>query len=178
MATEDSTVTFKSIEGSPGYRVGDDGSVWSCRVSGPKPRLGDKWRRLKPWPSGVGGQVAVTLMPGYHVRYVHRIVLEAFVGPPSSGMEGCHYDGNPLNNRLDNLRWDTKKANCADAIRHGRTTRGERNSQAKVTEEQVRAMRTEHATGTIGCRRLGQKYGLNDETVRSIIKRISWTHVI
>lgn len=50
---------------------------------------------------------------------VHRLVLEAFVGPCPEGMEACHNDGNPANNRLENLRWDTRRNNILDAIRHG-----------------------------------------------------------
>jgi hypothetical protein len=30
-----------------------------------------------------------------------------------------HLDGNPINNRLENLRWGTHKENKADAIKHG-----------------------------------------------------------
>jgi hypothetical protein len=67
---------------------------------------------------------------GYHVVYlarggertqfrVHRLVLTAFVGPCPEGMEGCHNDGNPINNHLDNLRWDTRSANAHDTVRHG-----------------------------------------------------------
>lgn len=52
-------------------------------------------------------------------HYVHTLVLEAFVGPRPDGMEACHRDGNPLNNRASNLRWDTHRANVWDAIRHG-----------------------------------------------------------
>lgn len=53
------------------------------------------------------------------LQYAHRIVLLAFVGPAPKGQEGCHADGNPLNNRLDNLRWDTRSGNVQDSIRHG-----------------------------------------------------------
>jgi hypothetical protein len=52
-------------------------------------------------------------------RYVHQLVLEAFVGPRPSGMECCHGDGDPSNNRLVNLRWDTKSSNVLDRVRHG-----------------------------------------------------------
>lgn len=50
---------------------------------------------------------------------IHRIVLEAFVGPAPAGMEGCHNNGIKTDNRLSNLRWDTQSANQADRIRHG-----------------------------------------------------------
>lgn len=52
--------------------------------------------------------------------YIHRLVLETFTGPCPPGMEGCHNDGDPSNNNLDNLRWDTKEANAADTLEMGR----------------------------------------------------------
>ena len=52
-------------------------------------------------------------------RTVHRMVLEAFVGPQPAGHEGCHNDGNPRNNSLANLRWDDHSANIRDKQIHG-----------------------------------------------------------
>lgn len=50
---------------------------------------------------------------------VHRLVLMAFVGPCPEGHECCHRDGDPANNRIDNLYWGTKSQNMRDSIRHG-----------------------------------------------------------
>lgn len=51
---------------------------------------------------------------------VHRLVLKAFVGPaPQAGMEGCHRDGDPMNNDISNLYWGTRKENVQDMARHG-----------------------------------------------------------
>ena len=52
-------------------------------------------------------------------RHIHRLVLEAFVGPCPEGMECCHNDGNPANNRVENLRWDTHSSNILDKQGHG-----------------------------------------------------------
>lgn len=52
-------------------------------------------------------------------RFVHRLVLEAFIGPCPSGMECRHLDGNPSNNRLENLLWGTPLENANDRRRHG-----------------------------------------------------------
>lgn len=52
-------------------------------------------------------------------RRVHRLVLEAFVGPCPLGQEGCHKHGDPSNNRLENLYWGTKPENAQDQVRHG-----------------------------------------------------------
>ena len=51
-------------------------------------------------------------------KRVHRLVLEAFVGPCPEGMECCHWDDNPTNNALTNLRWDTTIENARDRFRN------------------------------------------------------------
>ena len=50
---------------------------------------------------------------------IHTLVLTAFVGPRLDGMECLHGDGNPANNRVENLRWGTGSQNSLDAVRHG-----------------------------------------------------------
>lgn len=49
---------------------------------------------------------------------VHRLVMITFVGPRPDGMETCHNNGDPTDNRLANLRYDTPSSNIADRIRH------------------------------------------------------------
>lgn len=53
-------------------------------------------------------------------KYIHRLVLEAFVGPCPDGMEALHSDGNKTNNNVDNLRWGTPSENNRDIVKHGR----------------------------------------------------------
>jgi hypothetical protein len=69
-----------------------------------------------------------------------------FRGPCPPGMEACHNNGDPTDNRLCNLRWDTHANNEADKIRHGTyfiraRLKGERNGNSKLTEEEVRLIR-------------------------------------
>jgi len=52
-------------------------------------------------------------------RYLHDLVLSAFVGPRPVGHYGCHNNGVRDDNRLANLRWDTPSANNLDQLRHG-----------------------------------------------------------
>lgn len=52
--------------------------------------------------------------------YIHRLVLTVFVGPPAPGQEACHSNDIRTDNRLENLRWDTHKANVHDAIKRQR----------------------------------------------------------
>ena len=51
---------------------------------------------------------------------VHHLMLDGFVGPRPPGCDGCHWDDNKTDNRLFNLRWDTKSANERDKVRNGR----------------------------------------------------------
>jgi hypothetical protein len=52
------------------------------------------------------------------VKSVHRMVLEAFVGPCPPGKEANHKDGIKTNNRISNLEWITHGEN----IRHAHAT--------------------------------------------------------
>lgn len=52
-------------------------------------------------------------------RQVHSLVLETFVGKCPMGMEACHWNDYPSDNRLLNLRWDTRSANILDSVRNG-----------------------------------------------------------
>ena len=52
-------------------------------------------------------------------RQVHRLVLEAFVGPCPPGMEACHGPAGLMDNSLSNLRWGTWSENAYDRVRDG-----------------------------------------------------------
>lgn len=185
MATAQSTVIYKDIPEFPGYRAGDDGTIWSClkrrRLATPDGRLrgsrfdfGSEWRVLKPYTTGHGYQVVGL---GRRPRQVHRLVLLAFVGPCPRGMECCHWDGNRANNKLANLRWDTRRANHSDKIRHGTHRRGSSNPSSKLTEDRVRAIRTDYNTGGMTYREVGAKYGVHLSTVALIVNRRIWGHL-
>lgn len=184
--TDQPAVEYRDLEplGFPGYRVGSDGSAWSRRARGPEPglrgnrsRLGTVWRplRMKRLPAGY---LCVTLSPNPRMVLVHRLVLEAFVGSCPEGHEGCHNDGNPANNSLLNLRWDTRQANCADTARHGNRLIGERNHLAKLTADSVRAIRARHAAGGCSLKTLAAEYGTTKQAIAQVVARHTWKHVV
>ncbi len=172
-------VKYRPVTGFLGYRVGDDGSVWSCwkRVGFGKVAMSSTWRR-KSISINKSGRciVMLSVKDKSYSRQVHRLVLTAFVGPCPPGMECCHEDGNPLNNRLSNLRWDTKEANGRDAARHGKN-RGERNGQAVLTETEVVALRRDYAEG-MSRKELSMKYKLTVTGVDNVTHNRVWRHLI
>jgi hypothetical protein len=107
---------------------------------------------------------------------VHRLVLAAFVGPRPVGMESCHADGNAANNRLDNLRYDTKAANIEDRNRHGRLPKGDGHPNAKLTASAVRKIRSDNASG-IQQKTLAAAHSVSTSLINSIISRKIWRHV-
>jgi hypothetical protein len=108
--------TWRGVPGLEGaFRVSNMGRVLS--LPGPYRRAG-----LKSLDTSSSRQVFVNLRAGGRGgRFiVGRLVLAAFVGLCPPGMECCHEDGNPYNNRLSNLRWATHKENGEDMRHHGR----------------------------------------------------------
>jgi hypothetical protein len=159
------------------YRVGSDGSVWSCQKKGMGAGQVGTWRQLKAVSIGRGYLGARVGVNGVHkTYYVHRLVLEAFVGPCPLGMECCHENGDRKDNHSHNLRWDTPAANQADRIRHGTNHRGEKHYRAKLTAEKVREARRLAGEGWTPAR-LAEKFGVSDATVGNVVKRESWAHV-
>lgn len=175
-------VCYRTLDflGFPGYRVGDDGSVWSCLKPG-STTIGltcSVWKSLK-LSMRTDDRLGIVLRSrGLSVnKTVHKLVLSSFFGPCSEGMECCHCDGVPTNNRLANLRWDTHKNNLADRIKHGTLNQGERHGMAKLTEQKVRHIRELFASGEFSKTEISHLYGIHKTTVGHIIRRLIWDHV-
>ncbi len=115
------------FEGS--YEVSDFGRVRSLdRIvicSGPTKGTYESLKRgrmLRPGPMP-GGHLSVVLGRDGGSHCVHELVLVAFVGPRPAKLEARHGDGDEKNNRLDNLKWDTRGNNSRDKKWHkGATT--------------------------------------------------------
>lgn len=109
---------IRDVPGYPGYRVSNTGKVFSCLRASGRGGLGPTWRELKQRTDKRGARsVNLRWNGSTFFRRVHHLVLEAFVGRRPKDLVCCHYDGNPSNNRVDNLRWDTLSANAEDSVR-------------------------------------------------------------
>ncbi len=171
-------VEYLDIPNQPGYRIGTDQSVWSRWLGCPSPRLKDEWHKLKSQRLR-DGHIKVTLKG--KAALVHRLMLEAFVGPCPPGMQCRHIDGNPANNRIENLAWGTRSENVMDAVRHGThgalKCKGELNTSAKLATNDVRQIRALLASKTLFQREIGKRFGVCANTIGAIHRGIIWKHV-
>lgn len=162
------------------YEVSNLGRVRSCaRVI----------VRANGWPYAVQERILRARVGEHDVRValrrpgrnktcrVHRLVLEAFVGPCPEGMEGCHNNGDPHDNRVENLRWDTHSANMADMIVHGTSPKGERHWRAQLTESQIRQIRQLAAAGKLSDAEIALRFQTTSRNIGAIVRGDAWTHV-
>lgn len=167
---------YRTVPGHEDYRVGDNGSVWSKKIPGCHRWAGGTWRKLEAFRNG-SGYLCVTV--GRKQVRVHRLVLEAFVGPCPEGMECRHLDGNPTNNRLENLCWGSKQENMDDRSRHGawKPVSGERHGSAKLTASDVIEIRKLVHEGRAIQADLAKRYGVRKGTMSRVVSGALWKHL-
>ncbi len=175
---------YKGINGYSGYRVGDDGTVWSSLKkvqphNGACWAAGDTWKELKYRPNRTGYLRVVLYQSGKSkARMIHHLVLEAFVGPAPEGMYACHGNDIKTDNRLINLRWDTPEANWNDRHKNGRfhPAAGERSGMTKLSRLEVIGLRNRAANGEWASK-LAKEFGISHSTARNIITGRTWSSV-
>ncbi|MDD5589230.1 MAG: NUMOD4 domain-containing protein [Candidatus Nanoarchaeia archaeon] len=111
-----------------------------------------------------------------HYR-VHRLVAETFIPNPERKPEVNHKNGNRFNNYVFNLEWVTPTENMRHAYKNGLKCglKGEKNSQAKMTEKQVLEIRKIYPKLSQG--KLAKKYNVSVSLIKNVLKRRSWKHI-
>lgn len=114
--------------------------------------------------------------------YVHRLVMNAFIGVAGKNKETNHIDGNKGNNNLSNLEYVTKRENLLHSYRIGThqkpNLRGENNPFSRLREKEVVSIRKIYSENNISQIKLSKMFNVNDATINNIIKRRSWKHLI
>lgn len=132
-------VEYKTLGDYPGYRFGSDGSIWSQRS---RNGILNYWNKLNPG-TNKGGYYYLCIVyrdDKPHGRFLHDLILEAFIGPRPGHWhqyDARHKDDNKKNNNIENLEWCIKKVNGEDRVKHGKakTNYGENKCNAIITNE-------------------------------------------
>lgn len=170
---------LKDIPGFPGYQVGDDGSVWTMMRFGPLANRRPGTLRPLRMKLTKLGYLSVCLRRNGRsfTRFVHRLVLEAFVGPCPDGMEALHWpDRTQTNCSLVNLRWGTHVENYADSVRHGTHIHGSAHPVAKLSESDIPQIRLLLAEGNT-LKGVAARFRVSHVTIANIRDIKIWNHV-
>ena len=149
------------------HKIGSDGSahVW-CRDC-------CRWE----WMEFEEGAYSMIRVEGRDHR-VHRLVLELFVGPCPDGMEACHNNGISSDNRVENLRWGTRKENQNDRNIHGTASnRGNHGKDKVLTASDVLEIRRLREIEGLTHSVLARMFGVTASAVSMIIARKNWNNV-
>ena len=164
------------------YEVSDQGRVKSLARTLSLDRIDKGGRRsvreriLSRKRVGRYAYVSLSMNGVVKTALVHRLVLEAFVGPCPDGMQCRHFpDRDGHNNSLKNLSWGTPTENQADRFVHKTDDRGKRKKRrlTKAVELEIRSMYgkpTQYRRGEITQRELANIYGISLSLVNNIVR--------
>lgn len=159
----------------PNYSITKTGRIWSNKTK--------KW--LKPFTNGMYLRVVLykDVDGEWHrfYKYIHRLVLETFIGSCPDDMEACHNNGVQTDNRLKNLRWGTRKTNISDSLKHNTHVclrqQGEANPNSRLNEEKVKLIFDAYHDGFYNQKDLAEYFNVSKTTIKDIVKKRTWRHI-
>lgn len=123
------------------------------------------------------GQIADDEM---RLQLCHRVAWIMAFGPIPEGMLVLHRCDTPACCNPHHLFLGTQKDNVADCIAKGRRgterARGEDHGGARLTEQQVRTIRSRREAGEL-TRVLAAEFGVDRRQIGRIARRERWAHV-
>lgn len=144
------------------------GAIWS------RARDGATWKRMKGSPTSKGYHTITPTVDGkYRTQLVHRLVCEAFYGPPPKGKNQVrHLNGITQSNSPENLDWGSQEDNWTDRIVHGGGCR-ETHHNSKLTDQQVDKIRA-FSRSLYSQRELARRFKVSQSTIWSVLKGNTW----
>lgn len=119
-----------------------------------------KGRILRPACTKDNPHLYVVLGHGQNGSQVHQLVARTFLGPQPQNTDVRHLNGNPQDNRPENLMYGTRTENILDVFRQGKAWR-------KLTADQAQEIKQKLADGRKGCD-LAKEYGVSQSIISAI----------
>jgi len=167
---------WRPIPNWDNYFVSDKGRVLSTKQTKPKIKAQTKRKYKKCKTERINYLIQLSSNNKTKTYFVHRLVLEAFVGPCPVGCEASHLDGDSSNNNLENLKWETHKENMDRKKKHGTNLTGSKNPFSVLNEEKVKQIKKLLKNGH-GVGEVSMIYGVSFSAIQHIKSGYSWKHV-
>jgi hypothetical protein len=126
------------------------------------------------------GRLQINLWNGKKnvLSLVHRIILLTFIGECPAGHECNHKDGNPKNNKIENLEWVTRSQNLSHAYANNlNSQKGDQNGNAKLKEEDVINIKKLIQSG-IPQAEIARRFNTPKPTINHIATGYTWRDAI
>lgn len=134
-----------------------------------------KNKKAMIWHDNGAGYMSVGLQgpnSKVRVRYVHRLVAQAFIENPDNLPQVGHKDHIRSNNVVDNLYWTTQKQNTADGIAAGRINANRPKKNRRITEDLICQIALLEHQG-FGVNEIAVKLDFPRTTISSVFNRRS-----
>jgi predicted DNA-binding protein (UPF0251 family) len=155
-----------------------------------------KTRSCWPWSGARNGCGYGSIRYGGVTLLTHRLAWSLTNGAVPEGLAVLHRCDNPACCNPAHLFLGTQDDNMKDCARKGRIVnadisgnanpsrmhperlrRGSHHPQAKLTEQDVRAIRAEYAAKKVSQQQLAARHGVARATIGNILTRKIWQHV-
>lgn len=168
-------MTLRKIPTAPNndYRAGSDGRIYSrTRYKGFGRKEYVDWYPLRGHLSAKGYQTISLCHENVRVTAsIHRMVCMSFHGKPTMRRHQVrHLNGNPMDNRPDNLRWGTQAENWLDRKAHGRGCEGEKHPMAKLKNLEREHIRWAVAKGLCSRHHAARVLGMSQSAISSVCR--------
>jgi hypothetical protein len=154
VATGEREVTeWRDVPSAPGYESSADGRI--------RHACGDE---LGQWSNDQGYKMVRLKNPRRMAR-AHRLIADAWVPNPDNKPAINHINNDRADNRAENLEWCTQAENLAYARKQRRSP------NARLTDDQVAAIRNEYSQVGTSWESLGKRYGMSKRAIGRIVRR-------
>lgn len=158
---------LREIPNFPNYFLNEKGRLYSTQF---------KELRKRRVYIQKNGYVKANLSKNGKCRYfyLHRLMLETFIGPCPEGMESDHIDMNPGNNHINNLRWLCRKENSE----RRRFKLGSKHPNSNLKEEEVWLIKKLLAESNLSQYKIAKIFKKGRSCIKHIKLGNTWSHVI
>lgn len=100
---------------------------------------------------------------------IHTLVASNFIGKRPDNHDICHKNGDRYDNRVENLKYDTRRQNNIDHYRYG-----SKNPNGKLSIAEVLDMRKKYKTGRFTHKQIAELFNISKSQTNAVLNKHSY----